>query len=376
MAAHHSRRDADLPDELEDVLAALPLRVTLTGGAPGSSRSTRPRPPRAAWPASPPRSPRPPPPGHGRASRSARSGTCRWAFLDTSKNRSRAWCSMSVCGNRTKTRAYRGAAKAPGGLTPAGSLGWAVIEGAADGRREDAQPWPMPECGPRGAGTPPRSPTSRCGPGGTATATCCPGASGRVTGPAAAEAWRERWRQAATDPPSPRHRLLVAVASEPRRRVRRARARRGPRPRPGRHGRADHAARRPGARPRRARQPAARRHRRPAARGRVPHPGHLDLRGRRGDADVPRLGRMGARRDGQDARHGRAGPADPAPHRHQRSLRTARTGAGERARTPRPYLWSRARIHRSDDAAPAAPPPRPRAAAAGRAWSSSASASR
>ena len=36
----------------------------------------------------------------------------------------------------------------------------------------------------------------------------------RVTGPEAAEAWRERWRQAATDPPSPRHRLLVAVASD------------------------------------------------------------------------------------------------------------------------------------------------------------------
>lgn len=72
MAAHHSPRDADLPDELEDALAALPLRVTFTGGAPGWSRSTRPRPPRAAWPASPPRSPRPPPPGHGRGSRSAR----------------------------------------------------------------------------------------------------------------------------------------------------------------------------------------------------------------------------------------------------------------------------------------------------------------
>lgn len=33
--------------------------------------------------------------------------TCQWAFLDTSKNRSRTWCSMRVCGNRTKTRAYR-----------------------------------------------------------------------------------------------------------------------------------------------------------------------------------------------------------------------------------------------------------------------------
>ena len=32
---------------------------------------------------------------------------CRWAFYDTSRNRSRTWCSMQVCGNRTKTRAYR-----------------------------------------------------------------------------------------------------------------------------------------------------------------------------------------------------------------------------------------------------------------------------
>jgi predicted RNA-binding Zn ribbon-like protein len=32
---------------------------------------------------------------------------CRWAFLDTSKNRSRAWCSMDSCGNRAKVHAYR-----------------------------------------------------------------------------------------------------------------------------------------------------------------------------------------------------------------------------------------------------------------------------
>lgn len=32
---------------------------------------------------------------------------CRWAFYDYSKNRSAAWCSMQLCGNRTKTRAYR-----------------------------------------------------------------------------------------------------------------------------------------------------------------------------------------------------------------------------------------------------------------------------
>ena len=32
---------------------------------------------------------------------------CRWAFLDTSKNKSRAWCSMESCGNRAKVHAYR-----------------------------------------------------------------------------------------------------------------------------------------------------------------------------------------------------------------------------------------------------------------------------
>jgi predicted RNA-binding Zn ribbon-like protein len=32
---------------------------------------------------------------------------CQWAFYDQSKNRSRTWCSMNVCGNRAKARAYR-----------------------------------------------------------------------------------------------------------------------------------------------------------------------------------------------------------------------------------------------------------------------------
>ena len=35
-----------------------------------------------------------------------------------------------------------------------------------------------------------------------------------LTGPQALEAWRERWTQAVVAPPSPRHRLLVAVAAE------------------------------------------------------------------------------------------------------------------------------------------------------------------
>ena len=31
---------------------------------------------------------------------------CEYAFFDRSKNRSATWCSMSICGNRTKNRAY------------------------------------------------------------------------------------------------------------------------------------------------------------------------------------------------------------------------------------------------------------------------------
>jgi predicted RNA-binding Zn ribbon-like protein len=33
--------------------------------------------------------------------------SCRYVYYDRSKNASRRWCSMDVCGNRQKTRAYR-----------------------------------------------------------------------------------------------------------------------------------------------------------------------------------------------------------------------------------------------------------------------------
>ena len=36
-----------------------------------------------------------------------RSDTCRWAFYDSSRNRSGAWCTMAICGNRMKGRAFR-----------------------------------------------------------------------------------------------------------------------------------------------------------------------------------------------------------------------------------------------------------------------------
>ncbi|MBS0580816.1 MAG: CGNR zinc finger domain-containing protein [Proteobacteria bacterium] len=33
--------------------------------------------------------------------------TCRWLFLDTSKNHTRRWCNMKVCGNRAKARRFQ-----------------------------------------------------------------------------------------------------------------------------------------------------------------------------------------------------------------------------------------------------------------------------
>jgi predicted RNA-binding Zn ribbon-like protein len=32
---------------------------------------------------------------------------CEWSFYDVSRNRSKRWCSMEVCGNRSKVRAFR-----------------------------------------------------------------------------------------------------------------------------------------------------------------------------------------------------------------------------------------------------------------------------
>ena len=32
---------------------------------------------------------------------------CDWAYYDYSRNRAATWCSMTICGNRSKTRAYR-----------------------------------------------------------------------------------------------------------------------------------------------------------------------------------------------------------------------------------------------------------------------------
>jgi len=37
---------------------------------------------------------------------------CRWLFLDTSKNHSRRWCDMKICGNRMKARRFKAQHKA------------------------------------------------------------------------------------------------------------------------------------------------------------------------------------------------------------------------------------------------------------------------
>jgi len=39
--------------------------------------------------------------------KACRRDVCHWLFYDRSRNQSAVWCQMAVCGNRTKTKAYR-----------------------------------------------------------------------------------------------------------------------------------------------------------------------------------------------------------------------------------------------------------------------------
>jgi predicted RNA-binding Zn ribbon-like protein len=41
--------------------------------------------------------------------------TCRWLFLDTSKNHTRRWCDMKTCGNRMKARRHQARYQEHGG---------------------------------------------------------------------------------------------------------------------------------------------------------------------------------------------------------------------------------------------------------------------
>lgn len=103
--AHAGHGPAPDPGELDAVAQALPLRLAFSSGRPG----LEPVQPGVAgglaqvlvavaactadgsW---------------GRIKLCA-ADDCRWSFYDVSKNRSRTWCDMSVCGNRRKSRAYR-----------------------------------------------------------------------------------------------------------------------------------------------------------------------------------------------------------------------------------------------------------------------------
>jgi predicted RNA-binding Zn ribbon-like protein len=44
---------------------------------------------------------------HAAHLRCCSSDTCRWLFLDTSKNHTRGWCEMKTCGNRMKARRFQ-----------------------------------------------------------------------------------------------------------------------------------------------------------------------------------------------------------------------------------------------------------------------------
>jgi predicted RNA-binding Zn ribbon-like protein len=39
--------------------------------------------------------------------KACRNESCRWAFIDNARNRSRQWCDMAICGNREKARNFR-----------------------------------------------------------------------------------------------------------------------------------------------------------------------------------------------------------------------------------------------------------------------------
>jgi predicted RNA-binding Zn ribbon-like protein len=45
--------------------------------------------------------------GTARRLKSCEAHSCRWVFYDQSRNGSSRWCTMSLCGARSKNRAYR-----------------------------------------------------------------------------------------------------------------------------------------------------------------------------------------------------------------------------------------------------------------------------
>ncbi|UQU67792.1 ABATE domain-containing protein [Couchioplanes caeruleus] len=105
--------DATALRGLEEVLATVPVRLTLTDGRPrllaaggtpfdralaALAEAIRECAERQVW---------------GRLKVCDR-GTCRWAYYDSSRNRTRRWCSMAGCGNYIKmSRRSAGRSRAP-----------------------------------------------------------------------------------------------------------------------------------------------------------------------------------------------------------------------------------------------------------------------
>ena len=69
--------------------------------------------------------------------KACRRDVCHWLFYDRSRNRSAVWCQMAVCGNRTKTKAYRLGAKRPRHKPVVGKPQSADRERGAGEREED-----------------------------------------------------------------------------------------------------------------------------------------------------------------------------------------------------------------------------------------------
>ncbi|MDP9444858.1 MAG: CGNR zinc finger domain-containing protein [Actinomycetota bacterium] len=114
MAAHHGNQDAA---KSQDVTARLPVRLDLdadpprlravAGGVAGALTELVIAVADAAAD------------GSWERLKICPAGDCRWAFFDASKNQSRTWCAMRVCGNRAKTRSYR--ARTGAGAVPVGT---------------------------------------------------------------------------------------------------------------------------------------------------------------------------------------------------------------------------------------------------------------
>lgn len=111
LANHDGVDDAGALAELNRLAQRAPLRALFEIGASASLQAAGAGTPAAALVAAVFESMRL---GSWRRLKVCRSDDCQWAFFDSSKNRSGTWCSMAVCGNRSKVRAYQSRRRAAG----------------------------------------------------------------------------------------------------------------------------------------------------------------------------------------------------------------------------------------------------------------------